>query len=72
MNYILQHLSDVRCTLRRLRLPTAERGATATEYSLLVGFIALAIVVGVGAVGLALNGEYAALANELKTALGLP
>ena len=33
----------------------SERGATATEYGLLVGFIAMAILVGVGAFGTALN-----------------
>ena len=39
-----------------------ERGATATEYGLLVAFIALAIIVGVTAFGGALNGFF----NELK------
>ncbi|WP_426939825.1 Flp family type IVb pilin [Pseudarthrobacter sp. S6] len=34
---------------------TSEKGATATEYSLLVGLIALVLVVGVGAFGGALN-----------------
>jgi pilus assembly protein Flp/PilA len=34
---------------------TSERGATATEYSLLVAFIALVIIVGVTAFGGALN-----------------
>ena len=33
----------------------SEKGATATEYSLLVGMIALVIVVGVGLFGTALN-----------------
>jgi pilus assembly protein Flp/PilA len=33
----------------------SEKGATATEYSLLVGLIALVLVVGVGAFGTALN-----------------
>lgn len=33
----------------------SEKGATATEYSLLVGLIALVLVVGVGAFGGALN-----------------
>ena len=32
-----------------------ERGATATEYGLLVGFIAIVIVVGVGFFGESLN-----------------
>lgn len=33
----------------------SEKGATATEYSLLVAFIAFAIIIGVGAFGTALN-----------------
>lgn len=37
------------------RLKDGERGATATEYALLVAFIALAIVVGVTAFGGQLN-----------------
>jgi pilus assembly protein Flp/PilA len=34
---------------------SSEKGATATEYSLLVAFIAFAIIIGVGAFGTALN-----------------
>lgn len=34
---------------------SSEKGATATEYSLLVGLIALVLVVGVGLFGGALN-----------------
>jgi pilus assembly protein Flp/PilA len=49
-----------------------ERGATATEYSIMVGFIALIIVAGVGAFGLALNGVFTWLGTGLKTALGIP
>ncbi|MBB6405819.1 Flp family type IVb pilin [Arthrobacter sp. AZCC_0090] len=48
-----------------------ERGATATEYSMLVGFIAVVIVVGVGAFGLALNGFIDGLAAAVRTALGV-
>ena len=33
----------------------SEKGATATEYSLLVAFIAFLIIIGVGAFGSALN-----------------
>lgn len=40
---------------------SSEKGATATEYSLLVGLIALGIVLGVTAFGGALNGFF----NEL-------
>ena len=49
-----------------------ERGATATEYSLLTGFISLVIVTGVGIFGIALNDLFGAFTNGLKAALGLP
>lgn len=42
-----------------------ERGATATEYGLLVAFIALAIIVGVTAFGNALNDFFNAIADEV-------
>lgn len=42
-----------------------ERGATATEYGLLVGFIAIVIVVGVGVFGEALNTYFDGLATWL-------
>jgi pilus assembly protein Flp/PilA len=48
-----------------------EQGATATEYSILAGFIAVVIVVGVGAFGLALNGFIDGLATAVRTALGV-
>jgi pilus assembly protein Flp/PilA len=43
-----------------------EEGATATEYGLLVGLIALIIVVGVGAFGNALNDFFNTLAGVVK------
>lgn len=42
-----------------------ERGATATEYGLLVALIALIIVVGVGAFGGALNSFFDGLATTV-------
>ncbi|MHC6221822.1 Flp family type IVb pilin [Arthrobacter sp. MMS24-S77] len=44
---------------------TSEKGATATEYSLLVGLIALVIVVGVGAFGTNLNAFFNGLAAKV-------
>ncbi|MET3719021.1 Flp family type IVb pilin [Arthrobacter sp. UYEF21] len=41
---------------------SSEKGATATEYSLLVGLIALVIVVGVGLFGTNLNNFFNGLA----------
>jgi pilus assembly protein Flp/PilA len=49
-----------------------ERGATATEYSILVGFIAIVIVAGVGLFGTALNSSFGFLTNGISTALGIP
>ena len=46
-----------------------ERGATATEYGLLVGFIALIIVVGVGFFGTTLDAYFADLATWLATVI---
>ena len=44
-----------------------EKGATATEYGLLVGLIALIIVVGVGLFGNALNTFFDGLATTVGT-----
>ena len=42
-----------------------EKGATATEYALLVGLIALIIVIGVGLFGQALNTWFTSLATTV-------
>lgn len=44
---------------------SSEKGATATEYSLLVGLIALFIVAGVGLFGTALNTWFTGLAGTV-------
>ncbi|MFX1820096.1 Flp family type IVb pilin [Pseudarthrobacter sp. CC4] len=44
---------------------SSERGATATEYSLLVAFIALLIIVGVTAFGTALNSWFTNLGTTV-------
>lgn len=49
-----------------------EKGATATEYSMLVGFIAIIIFASVGIFGIALNGVFLGLATGIQTALGIP
>lgn len=54
------------------RISPNETGATATEYSIVVGFIALIIVGGVGALGTALNIHINGLGTGVKTALGIP
>lgn len=67
---MLRHLPQtLQILLRSLR---PERGATATEYSLMVGFVSLIIIAGVGIFGLALNSLYDALATGIKMALSIP
>lgn len=56
----------MRKTLKRVR---GERGATATEYGLLVGFIAIMIVVGVGLFGTALNNYFGGLSTWLSSVI---
>ena len=46
---------------------SSEKGATATEYSLLVAFIALLIIIGVTAFGTALNTWFSSLGTKVGT-----
>lgn len=70
MNYVLRLLS--RYPVLCLRFRREERGATATEYSILAGFIAFVIVAGVSLFGVALNSFYGFLTTGIRAALGLP
>ena len=54
------------------RLVNDEQGATATEYGILAGFIAIVIVAGVGSFGTALSLYFGQLSTGVRTALGLP
>lgn len=47
------------------RLVREEKGATAVEYGLIVGLIAIVIIVGVGLLGTTLNGMFSDIAGEL-------
>jgi len=47
-----------------------EKGATAVEYGLLVGLIAVAIIVTVGILGGQLNSLFTKITEQLKTAVG--
>jgi pilus assembly protein Flp/PilA len=51
--------------LRVAGVKEKERGATATEYALLVALIALIIVVGVGLFGTALNNFFTSIAGTV-------
>ena len=66
--------AGLRRLIRRLAIPlhTDERGATATEYGVLAGFIAIVIVAGVGAFGTALNLHFTWLSAGVRAALGIP
>ena len=46
-----------------------ESGATAIEYGLIAALIALAIVVGAGKLGNALNVQFGKVANKLNTSM---
>ena len=49
------------------RFKNDESGATAIEYGLIAALIALAIMVGAGALGTALNDKFNAIATSVKT-----
>lgn len=49
-----------------IRLLKDDGGATAIEYALIAGFVSIAIVVGVTAVGTGLNSKLAPVADGLK------
>lgn len=51
------------------RSNNTERGATATEYAVLLGFFALAIIAGVTIFGAWLNGYYADTGAQLRAML---
>lgn len=49
------------------RFMNDESGATAIEYGLIAALIALAIMVGAGALGTALNDQFNAIATAVET-----
>jgi pilus assembly protein Flp/PilA len=57
--------------MRRLisRFRRDERGATATEYALLIVFIALAVAVGANVLGTGLSALFARIGNQLNITL---
>ena len=60
--------TKIRLAAKRLRA-FSDRGATATEYAILVAFIAVVIVVGVGFFGQHLGAWYLAVTNQLSKLL---
>ena len=49
-----------------IKLFNDESGATAIEYGLIAALIAVAIIVGAGALGTAINNKFVAIGNELS------
>ena len=63
MNQLLKLIVAVQ--LRAADLRDSDRGATATEYALLVAFIAIAIIGGVTFFGSALNSFFSGLSGQV-------
>ena len=63
MNQLLKLIVAVQ--LRAADLRDSDRGATATEYALLVAFIAIAIIGGVTFFGKALNSFFSGLSGQV-------
>ncbi|WP_018760421.1 Flp family type IVb pilin [Pseudarthrobacter sp. lyk4-40-TYG-27] len=70
LNWFLGFITRRAEALRTLMMD--QRGATATEYGILVAFLAMALVIGITAFGQALNLHYQNLATTLSSALGIP
>jgi pilus assembly protein Flp/PilA len=65
MEDLITLVAFVAARVNAARHEAKDRGATATEYALLVGFIAIVIAVGVAAFGGTLNDFFAALAGKI-------
>ena len=63
MNQLLKLIVAIQ--MRATDVRDSDRGATATEYALLVAFIAIAIIVGVTLFGAALNTFFGNLATRV-------
>lgn len=61
------------CLRAKVRqLMADERGATATEYGILMAFITVIAMAGISLLGLALSGWFDELTVHLKAVLGIP
>lgn len=66
MNQLLSMIAFVAGRVNVARDEAKDRGATATEYALLVTFIAIAIVAGVTLFGGALNDFFGSIADTVS------
>jgi len=48
-----------------VRFKTSEKGASATEYALIIALVALAIILGATALGVAINSMFTDVATKL-------
>ena len=69
---VLQSASQVRRTSVWKRLLRDEKGATATEYGILMSFIVMVTATGITFFGLELLGWFDDLTAHLKLVLGIP
>ena len=66
MNQLLSMIAFVTARVNVARDEAKDRGATATEYALLVTFIAIAIVVAVTAFGTALSNFFTSIGDTVS------
>ena len=66
MFYVLNMLAAMHARIDSVTEARKDRGATATEYAILVAFIAIAVIVGVTLFGNALSGWFSDLANTVS------
>ena len=69
---MLMLISYVQTFLTRNLRREDDRGATAVEYGLMVGLIAVAIIVTVAAIGVNLNDLFSFVQTELEGAVPAP
>ena len=67
MKQLLSMIAFVAARVNVARDEAKDRGATATEYALLVALIAIAIVVAVTAFGSALSGFFTSLGDTVSS-----
>lgn len=70
INWLTARSLGLRASVRKFAAD--DHGATATEYGILMAFIAVIAMAGVSLFGLALSGWFDELTVHLKVVLGIP